>query len=65
MRVKYTFEDYVFLSVLRTGCYDKQTKSKEFFNPELVTYTGAQVNSTAIANICLFMQAVFQVPIAF
>ena len=45
-----------FASMLRTGCYIKQMKSIQFFNPSSVIYMKAQVNSYAIANICWLIQ---------
>ena len=42
--------------VLRTGCYVKQIKSIQFFNPSSVTYMRPQVNSSTIANICWLIQ---------
>ena len=40
------------VSMLRTGFYVKQMKSKQFFNPSSVMYIIAQVNSSTIAYIC-------------
>ena len=45
-----------FMSILRNGCYAKQTKSKHFFNPAPITFMGAQVKSSAIANTCWWIQ---------
>ena len=42
--------------MLRTGCYVKQMKSIQFFNPSSVIYMRAQVNSNTIANICWLIQ---------
>ena len=42
--------------MLRTGCYDKQMKSIQFFNPSLIIHMRAKVNSSTIANICLLIQ---------
>ena len=48
---------WVFLvSMLRTGCYVKQMKSIQFFNPSSVIYMRAQVNSSTIVNICWLIQ---------
>ena len=55
---KIYFEGLLFMflvSMLRTGCYLKQMKSIQFFNPSSVL--GAQVNSNTIANICWLIQA--------
>ena len=60
MSIKYTLRGYfclVFLvSMLRTGCYVKQMKSIQFFNPSSVIYPRAQVNSSTIVNICWLIQ---------
>ena len=42
--------------MLRTSYHVKQMKSIRFFNPSLVIYTRAQVNSSTIANICWLIQ---------
>ena len=44
------------VSMLRTGCYVKQMKSIQFFNPWSVIQMKAQVNSNTIANICWLIQ---------
>ena len=44
------------VSMLRTGCYAKQMKSIQFFNPSSVIYIIAQVISSTIANICWLIQ---------
>ena len=41
------------VSKLRTGCYVKQMKLLQFFNPSSVMYIIAQVNSSNVATICL------------
>ena len=46
--IRFTFG----VSMLCTGCYVKQMKSKQFLNPSSITYERAQVNSSSIANIC-------------
>ena len=59
MSVKHTLRGYFlwfFVSMLRTGCYTKQMKSIQFFNPSLVGYIGAHVNSNCIANILWLIQ---------
>ena len=40
------------VSMLHTGCYVKQMKSMELFNPSLVIFMRAWVNSSTIVNIC-------------
>ena len=42
--------------MLLTGCYVKQMKSIQLFNPSSVIYMRAQVNSSTIANICWLIQ---------
>ena len=44
------------VSMLRAGCYVKQMKSIQFFDPSSVIYMIAQVNSSTIANICWSIQ---------
>ena len=44
------------VSMLRTGCYLKQMKSIQFFNPPSVVQMRARVNSDTIANICWLIQ---------
>ena len=44
------------MSMLRNGYYAKPTESIQLPNPALVIYMGAQVNSSAIANICWLIQ---------
>ena len=44
------------VSMLRTGCYVKQMKSIQFFNPSSFIQMRAQVNSNSIANICWLIQ---------
>ena len=41
----------ILVSMLCIGCYIKQMKSIQFFNPSSIIYVGAQVNFSAIANI--------------
>ena len=60
MSVKYMLSVYFwcfFVTILPTGWYAKQTKSKQFVNPSSVLYMRAQVNSSTIANICWLIQA--------
>ena len=45
------------VSMLRTGCYVKQMKSIQFFNPSSVIYMRTLVNSSTIAYICWLIQA--------
>ena len=44
------------VSMLRTGCYVKQMKSIQFFNPSSVIYMRTHVNFSTIANICWLIQ---------
>ena len=44
------------VSMLRTGCYVKQIKSIQFFNPSSVIHMRAQVNFSTIANISWLIQ---------
>ena len=44
------------VSMLCTGCYVKQMKSIQFFNPSTLIYMRAQVNSSTIACICWLIQ---------
>ena len=54
--IKWLVISYVLVSMLRIGCNVKQMKSIQFFNPSSVMYMGAQVNSSAIANIYWLIQ---------
>ena len=59
MSVKYTFRGYFWcflVSMLRTGCYVKEMKLIQFFNPPSVMYIIAQVNFSTVANICWLKQ---------
>ena len=42
--------------MLRTGCYVKQMKSIQFFNPLSVIYMRALFNNSTIVNICWMIQ---------
>ena len=44
------------VSMLRIGCYVKQMKPIQFFNPSSVIQMRAQVNFNTIANICWLIQ---------
>ena len=44
------------VSMLRTGCYVKQIKSIQFFNPSSVIHMRAHVNSSTIAKSCWLLQ---------
>ena len=56
---KYSLRGYfscLLVSMLRTGCYVKQMKSIQFFNPSSAIYMWAQVNSSTIVNIRWLIQ---------
>ena len=59
MSVKHTLMGYFWcfvVSIPHTGCYVKQIKSIQFFNPSSVIYMRAQVNSSTIVNNCWLIQ---------
>ena len=59
MSIKYILRGYFWcnlVSMLCTGCYVKEMKSIQLFNPSLVIYMRAQENSSTIGNICWLIQ---------
>ena len=57
MSVKYILKDnwYLFLPKLPAGLYAEKTKLIWFLSSSSDMYTGAQVHSGVIANICLLI----------
>ena len=53
--VKYNVKDYVWWFSCPYCFNAEQTRSTEFFNPATALYSGAQVNSSIIANIHLLI----------